>query len=110
MLIFRRDHVGLTLIIGSPLYGIALATGAIVGREHNFLSGDEFAVAAGTVLWILIHSAIAALLFKVVVATFDRCVGRVRETTGSSVGEPQKKVPHPVESGLYELLVDDIAR
>jgi ABC-type Na+ efflux pump permease subunit len=109
MLICRRDQVGLTLVMASPLYGTPLATVAIVPRERGFASGDDFSVAAGTVLWTLVYSAIAAVLFKAVLVTFNRCVGRMRETSGSSLDEPQKKVLHHVEPDLYELLADDIA-
>ncbi len=59
----------------------------------NYTSGQAVAegVWIGTFFWIVVHGGIAAALFAIAVATFDRCLGRVSETPGLPVSGEKKK-------------------
>jgi ABC-type transport system involved in multi-copper enzyme maturation permease subunit len=81
MLMFRPDPLGLSLILGSPIYGTGLATAAVVAPGGMRFDTSERQIVIATFLWILIHSGIAALLFAATLAVFDRCLGRVSETS-----------------------------
>ncbi|MFI5454328.1 MAG: hypothetical protein ACHRXM_02655 [Isosphaerales bacterium] len=108
VLVFRRDSVGLSLVMGSPPYGIGLATSAVAASQRHFLdSADELAAGVGAVLWILIHGGVAVVLFAAVVATFDRCLGRISETAGPPVSRLRKKHLRHSQPDLDEWLTDD---
>jgi hypothetical protein len=56
------------------------------------LDGEKTtAVILGAFLWIVIHSALAALLFATTLATFDSCLGRISETSGLPMPRPGMK-------------------
>jgi len=106
-LIFEREPVGLLLVVGSPLYGTALATGAVEpGRVPINPNGAEY-IWVGVVLWILIHGGVAAILFAATLATFDRCLGRVPETARAPVPGLEKKHLRHSQPDLDEWLADD---
>ena len=107
VLVFNRDQVGLSLVMGSPLYGIPLATSAVAAGRHFLSSNDELAAGVGALLWILIHGGVAAVLFAAVVATFDRCLGRVSETAGPSASRLGKKHLRHSQPDLDDWLTDD---
>jgi len=109
-LVFNRDRVGQPLAMGSPLYGTVLATSAVVAGERHFLDAHgKFAAGVGAVLWILIHSGVAAVLFVAVAATFDRCLGRMPETGEDAIADPGKKHTLRLQSDLSEWLADSSA-
>jgi ABC-type transport system involved in multi-copper enzyme maturation permease subunit len=104
-----RDPVGVTMIMGSPLYGTPSATMAVSSEARFPRVDDSAVVAAGSFLWILIHSALAALLFAVTLATFDGCLGRVSDTPGRPIPSPGKKPWATRESADDDWLADDPA-
>jgi len=109
-LVFERNQVGLQIIMGSPLYGTALATSAVAADRRHFLqSDDDFAAGAGAVLWTLIHGGAAAVLFAATLATFDRCLGRISETARATVPGLEKKHLRHSQPDLDEWLVEDSA-
>ncbi len=69
----------LPFIMGTPLYGTIFATLAVAAGPHN-MPGSPTDVWMGCSLWAAIHGAAATGLFSIVVATFDRCLGRVPES------------------------------
>ena len=77
-------------VMGSPLYGAAFATMA-VGSEARIGPGSREGVGIGVFLWIVVHGGIAAALFAITVATFDRCLGRVSETSGLPIPGAKEK-------------------
>ncbi len=74
------DFLTTPLIMGSPLYGPFGATLVVAARAIDVLGPVEprYAI-VGALLWIVIHSGAAALLFGATVATFDHCMGRIPE-------------------------------
>jgi ABC-type transport system involved in multi-copper enzyme maturation permease subunit len=73
-----NDDVVVPLIMGTPLYGTAFATMVAARGPHN-MPGTPANVWMGCFLWIAIHGGVAAALYELTVATFDRCMGRMRE-------------------------------
>jgi len=107
-LVFERDHMGLPLVMGSPLYGTALAASAVAAGQRQFRgSEDELAAGVGAVLWILIHGGAAAILVAATPATFHRCLGRISETARAPASGLEKKHLRHSQPDLDEWLVDD---
>jgi hypothetical protein len=77
-------------MLGSPFYGTLLATAAVEPGGSRF-PGDAYQVGIGTFVWILIHSAIAAIFFAATLATFDRCLGRVSKTADEPIPRPRQR-------------------
>ena len=69
---------------------MAFATMA-VGPELHLGPGSAEDVWVGTFFWIVVHGGIAAALFAATVSTFDRCLGRVEETSGFPDPRPKAK-------------------
>jgi ABC-type transport system involved in multi-copper enzyme maturation permease subunit len=107
-LMFDRNQVSMALVMGSPLFGVPMATSAIEAGRRQFLStGEDLAAAIGAILWTLVHSGVAAGLFAMVVTSFDRCLGRIADTAPlpvSGLGKKHRRRSHP---GLEEWLTDD---
>jgi hypothetical protein len=91
MLLFRPDRLGLSVILGSPIYGTGLAMAAVRMPGGGLFSVNEREIYVGSTLWILIHSGIAALLFGATLLAFDRCLGRVPETPRRPAAKPRQK-------------------
>jgi len=75
---FRDDSFSNAAAMGSPLFGTPLAT-QIAAARPNYGHSAAREIWVGALSWILIHTGVAAALFAVTVATFDRCLGRVPE-------------------------------
>ena len=61
-------------------------------------------------IWMLLHSGAAAFLFGATCATFDRCLGRISETSereGSPISA--KKPPQPFDPDGDDELLDEEA-
>jgi ABC-type transport system involved in multi-copper enzyme maturation permease subunit len=71
------DRVIFPVILGTPLYDTIFTTLGLYGPHQ--LPGVAVDIWIGAVIWILIHGGLAAILFAATVATFDHCLGRVRE-------------------------------
>ena len=80
-------------------------------REHfTFLAAvNATAVAFGAFIWIVIHSAVAVLLFLATLATFDHCLGRVSEIGCRSIPFPRKKARDHVDLDLDDWLAETSA-
>ncbi len=74
-----NDRFILPLIMGTPLYGVLFATMTVAAGPHS-MPGSPVDVWMGCFLWAAIHGALATGLFSIVVATFDRCLGRMPES------------------------------
>jgi hypothetical protein len=85
LMVLCQPNIGMYLAMGSPVFGIALATIAVSSEPHIFPGAEIFQLGVCTLLWIMIHDKISTLLFEATVATFDRCMERVRETEGSPI-------------------------
>jgi hypothetical protein len=73
---------------------------------------DLWPARVGAVIWIVLHSSAAVLLFGATCATFDHCMGRVSETSVRD-GLPTyaKKRPRPFDfDGDDELLGEEGVR
>jgi hypothetical protein len=80
MSLFRPDHLGIPLIMGSPLYGTAAATSLVGAGRNAVLGSNTGAAAIGVFIWILIHTTGAAILFVMTLATFNFCLGRISDS------------------------------
>jgi ABC-type Na+ efflux pump permease subunit len=89
-LVTRPSPLGWAMMMGSPCYGTSLAVSAVspVGAPHPG-GGQRSGIAP--FFWISVHSGIAALLFAATLRTFDRCLGRVSDTTGKPIPDPRKQ-------------------
>ncbi len=66
------------LAVGSPFFGVGAAT-EVVGRE-----GPQWGELLGpAILWTVVYFTAAAALLGATLATFDRCLGRVRQRRDS---------------------------
>ena len=75
--VFRsNDRVILPLVLGTPLYGTLFATLGLSGPHR--MPGDAADIWVGAVVWVVIHGALAVLLFAATVATFDHSLGGCR--------------------------------
>jgi ABC-type transport system involved in multi-copper enzyme maturation permease subunit len=90
ILVSRPSPMGWSLMIGGPFYGTALATSA-VSPEGSPISNGGYQGWISILIWIAVHSGIAALLFAATLATFDHCLGRVSETAGKPISGRRKK-------------------
>ncbi len=70
------EHFLLPLIIGSPLLGVLFGTLG-VAAEPQQIPGTPASLWMGCCLWTAFLGAAATGLFAIVVATFDRCLGRM---------------------------------
>jgi ABC-type transport system involved in multi-copper enzyme maturation permease subunit len=95
-----NEHLIVSLIMGSPLYGTFFATIAVAPEPFPMPGGSAADVGVGTCLWILIHGGVAAALFAATVASFDRCLGRVSETPGRPIPQFKKKPAAALELDL----------
>ena len=66
------DEVIVPLMMGTPLYGTALATLVVAGSRN--IPGTPVNVWTGCFLWIAIHGGVAGAFYEATVATFDRPV------------------------------------
>ena len=80
MSLFSRDFLGVPLIMGSPLYGTAAMMSVVAGSPDEPM-GHMWHASAGAMIWILLHGGAAFVLFFATCATFDRCMGRIAETS-----------------------------
>jgi hypothetical protein len=103
------DSLILPLIFGTPLYGTAFGTIAVLSDSESRIPGGVYAIWIGTILWITIYSALAAILFAATVATFDRCLGRMREYGRPGAPRPLKKWPRSFVPELNDELLPDEA-
>jgi C-terminal processing protease CtpA/Prc/ABC-type transport system involved in multi-copper enzyme maturation permease subunit len=74
-----NDHLILPALMGTPLYGTALATLMVAGGPYKG-PGSPTDLWIGCCVWTIYHSAAAALLYRATVATFDRCLGRMPDS------------------------------
>ena len=108
LIVHRPESVVVPLMMGSPLSGTAAAT-RVLCDGPNQVAGSELRFAAvGAVLWIIVHSGAAALLFAATVATFDHCMGRISENARIPGPQVGKKHPAGVKSDLEDWLDDDL--
>ena len=105
----NHDDVILALILGDPLYGSAFVTmAASSGPLH--LPGDPTVevVFLWGVVWLVLHSVAAALLFRATLATFDRCLGRIPEVGRRPVsGRPGRSSRAPAKPLALVLSSED---
>ena len=94
-----NEHFLVPAVMGSPLYGVAFATMAVGGEVHLGPGGVQV-VWVGTVFWIVVHGVIATALFAITVATFDRCLGRVSETSGFAHSRREREAGRRARAGL----------
>jgi ABC-2 type transporter len=73
------DPFIISMVIGSPLYGVLFATHVVAAGSHN-MPGSPPDIWTGCFLWAAVLGAAATALFAIVVATFDRCLGRMPES------------------------------
>jgi hypothetical protein len=85
----QESRLMIVSLIGSPYYGTAVAT-VLVSRDQFHSRDEEIAAIIGAILWILINSGLAAILFAATLATFDRCLGRISETSGQPLPSPRQ--------------------
>jgi ABC-type transport system involved in multi-copper enzyme maturation permease subunit len=107
-LIARPGQFLVPMVMGSPLYGTIFATMAIAPEELQ-LPGGVYSVSFGAFIWTVIDSIVALLLFLTVLATFDRCLGRVSEVAGRSIPCPGKITGKTINSHLDEWLTETSA-
>ncbi len=104
---FSRGYLGISLIMGSPLFGTAMATGIVAMEPNTVVSGDWKYGITGALLWIFIHSSAAAVLFGATLATFDFCIGRMPEFSMQSSPRSVKKWPPSFDANFDEQLVHE---
>ena len=103
MSVSSRDFVGIPLIMGSPLYGTAAAMSGVVSGSDGPIGSDAWYALVGAMIWIVLHGGAAAFLFGVTIATFDRCMGRIAETSVPGARRPTKKWVPEIEPGLDDV-------
>ena len=74
------EHVLLPLMMGTPLLGTLFGTLVVAPPDTVPLPGTPAGVWVGCYLWIAIDGALAAFLYSGTLASFDRCLGRMRES------------------------------
>ena len=75
-----NDTFLVPMVMGSPLYGTIFATLAVTPGALHLPGGlNATAVAFGAIMWTVVHSAVALLLFLAALASFDHCLGRVSD-------------------------------
>jgi ABC-type transport system involved in multi-copper enzyme maturation permease subunit len=110
MSLFSRDFLGVPLIMGSPLYGTAAAMSGVAAAYSEPVGGDLWHTSVGAVIWILVHGGAAVVLFIATCATFDRCMGRIEETSvPHDAPRSAKKWPAGFDPGLDDDLPPDSA-
>jgi ABC-type transport system involved in multi-copper enzyme maturation permease subunit len=79
----QMDPVTAMLAIGDPPYGAAFLTMAASASGGRNIPGDltPWAFFRWGVIWLFVCIGVAALLFRITLATFDRCLGRIPDTT-----------------------------
>ncbi len=110
--LFNRDYLGIPLAMGSPLYGTAEAMSGVGADAFGNVGPDMWSARVGAVIWIVLHSGAAVLLFGATCATFDFCMGRVSETSArDGIPISAKKRPRPFDfDGDDELLGGEAVR
>ena len=78
--LFRPDHLGIPLIMGSPLYGTAAATSLVTAAPNPVVGSNTGPAMGGVLLWMFIHTAAAAILFAATLASFNFCLGRMSDS------------------------------
>ena len=76
---FRPDHLGIPLIMGSPLYGTAAAAMEVASTVHNSFGREARFVIRGALIWTCIHLGAGVILFGATLASFNHCLGRMSE-------------------------------
>jgi hypothetical protein len=72
--LMSKDDAFRGLAMASPFYG----TGALTYQiKHPFQLAEEIDVLSWGMMWIVFYVLVAALLYRITVATFERCVGRI---------------------------------
>jgi hypothetical protein len=87
------NHLGIPLIMGSPLYGTVAATSLVGAGPNNVLGLNTRLAMVGVFVWILIHSSAAAILFAATLATFNYCLGRTSDRVRPRDPGVRKKPP-----------------
>jgi ABC-type transport system involved in multi-copper enzyme maturation permease subunit len=95
-----NDRVILPLVCGSPFYGTLFGTLGLAGP--HLMPGNAEDLWIGCVVWIVIDGGLAALLFAVTVASFDRCLGRISETDMPAYSGAWKKPMSRFELESYD--------
>jgi ABC-type transport system involved in multi-copper enzyme maturation permease subunit len=107
--IFQPNHLGIPLIMGSPLYGTAAAAYIVSSGPNNPTADDWRHAVAGAILWILIHGSAALVLFGLTLATFDHCMGRMAESSVPSSPRSAKTWPPSFDEELDDELLPEPA-
>jgi ABC-type transport system involved in multi-copper enzyme maturation permease subunit len=63
------------LLCGSPFYGAAVLTDGITDRQGTRV--PEFKPMEWGAIWVVLYTTIALALYFAVIATFNRCLGRI---------------------------------
>jgi ABC-type transport system involved in multi-copper enzyme maturation permease subunit len=95
------DQTSLPFILGSPPYGALFAT-FVVAPETGPVVDNASAIRLGALVWIIVDSSIALLLFMVTLATFDHCLGRISESAGGLMPYRPKTLTKALEPDLAE--------
>ncbi len=98
-----RDYLGIPLIMGSPLYGTGAAMNSVGANVEGRMGPDARYPLVGAIIWIVLHSGAAALLFGVTIATFDHCMGRISETSARRSPRSAKKWVRRLEPDLDDV-------
>ncbi len=95
----RMDPFTTALVLGDPPYGAAFLTLAASASGGSQISGELtlWALFRCGVTWLFVCIGVAALLFRVTLATFDRCLGRIPETGASRPAQPRRSSLSPDE-------------
>jgi ABC-type transport system involved in multi-copper enzyme maturation permease subunit len=90
-ILYEPDPFGLYLAMGSPLFGTVFGTFVTSSSVHMPPSTSAVEIGSAMLVWIIVHSGIAAALFMAALASFDRCLGRVSETSEVPMYYPRAK-------------------
>jgi ABC-type transport system involved in multi-copper enzyme maturation permease subunit len=102
-----NDSFLVPMVMGSPLYGTIFTTLAVAPGALHLPGGvNAIVVTFGALIWIVVHSAAAFLLFMTTLASFDSCLGRVSEVAGRSAPFRGKKAGENIDPDLDECLVE----
>lgn len=96
------DSVALSLMMGSPLYSTVLGTMAVMSPRHFMASHEVLSITVGEFIWSVGASGLAFLLFTVTVATFDRHLGRISESSARPMQAPYQKEMNKPDPELVE--------